>query len=414
MRILWTLPYLPWPTTSGAKNRQYHLLRSLAGQGHRITLLVQSKTPLNEDARQALAPLVDRLIVLHRRPLRSPQTLLAALYAPYPVRASIHGLAPHLRHRFEQLLSESWDVIQIEHSYSFQPFERALQQSGQPFILTEHRVESEQGAGRQDSLPLWLQPFTAFDLWRYRRWESRVLGQATEVIAVCPRDAEHISTITGRRTSVVVNGVDSEHFSAINPALHSQRLLFVGNFEHRANFDAIEWALEEILPQVWASYPAVRFAICGNAMPQHWKLRWDDPRIEWHGYVEDLRELQRHSAIFFAPLRQGGGSKIKVLEAMAAGLPVVTTTQGVCGLNVENDVHYIGRDDADDLALTLIQLLTQPCRMKKMADAARQYVSREHDWRVAAAQLKNVYARFTSARVPQEVPENDRFSHSAE
>ena len=111
MRVLWTLPYLPWPITSGSKSRQFNLLRGMAQRGHRITLLSQSKVPLGEAAREALTPLVERLIVLPRRALHSPLNGLAAVSAGYPMRACINGLAPHLRHQFEKLLEERWDVI---------------------------------------------------------------------------------------------------------------------------------------------------------------------------------------------------------------------------------------------------------------------------------------------------------------
>lgn len=403
MRILWTLPYLPWPTTSGNKTRQYHLLRGLAQRGHRITLLVQSKIPLGDAAREALEPLLERLIVLPRRPAQSPLNLLAALFPSYPMRASINGLAPHLRHAFEQLLQEHWDVVQIEHSYSFQPFEKALQASGQPFMLSEHTVESMMGATCQDRLPFWLQPFEQFDRWRYRRWEKRVLRQAGEVVAVSPRDAEQISELSGRSTAVVINGVDCAHYQHITPCRHSQRLLFVGNFEYGANQEAIRWALEEILPQVWQSNPAVRLAVVGNALPPQWKLRWNDPRIEWIGYLPDLRELQRHSALFFAPLRHGGGCKIKLLEAMAAGLPVVTTRHGVGGLAVTHGEHYLGGEDSDTLALTITQLLNQPWRMQQLSEDARRFVNDRHDWSVAALQLENVYARL-AVRAPLDEP----------
>ncbi|MDD0976837.1 glycosyltransferase family 4 protein [Pseudomonas fontis] len=396
MRVLWTLPYLPWPTTSGNKTRQFHLLRSLAERGHRITLLVQSRVPLSEAARVALEPLVERLIVLPRRPLHSPLNLLAACCFSYPMRASTNGLAPRLRHRFEALLEEPWDVIQIEHSYSFQPFERALQSRGLPFMVSEHNIEWATGAACQDRLPLWLRPFNSFDRWRYRRWEARVLQQANEVVAVSPHDAEQISQLTGRPTALAVNGVDCAHYQHISPCPHSQRLLFVGNFEYGANVEAIEWALEEILPQIWQNNPAVRLAVVGNALPGHWKLRWNDPRIEWVGYLPDLRELQRHSALFFAPLRHGGGCKIKLLEAMAAGLPVVTTRQGASGLGVRNGEHYLGCDDSDSLALTITQLLNQPWRMRQLSEAARQFVSEKHDWSVAAQQLEGIYSRLST------------------
>lgn len=397
MRILWTLPYLPWPTTSGCKTRQYHLLRALAQHGHRITLLVQSKVPLSDATREALEPLLERLIVIPRRAVHSPLNLLASPIIDYPMRAIINGLAPCLRHRFEQLLDEPWDVIQIEHSYSFQPFEKALQARGLPYMLTEHTLESVMGAACHDRLPLWLRPLNAFDRWRYRRWEQRVLRQPSEVVAVSAHDAELIGQISGRPVNVVVNGVDCDYYQDVRPALHSQRLLFVGNFEYGANQEAVEWALEEILPQVWMSNPAVRLAIAGHALPASWKLHWNDPRIEWIGYRPDLRELQRRSALFFAPLRYAGGSKVKILEAMAAGLPVITTGKGVSGLAANNGEHYLGSDDGDQLALSITQLLNQPWRMCQMSEAGRQFARQRHDWSVAAQQLENVHMRLTQS-----------------
>ncbi len=397
MRIRFTLPYLHWQTASGSKTRQYHLLRALAQRGHRITLLVQSKIPLDDAAREALEALVERLIVLPRRPVHSPLNLLASPIIDYPMRVIINGLAPCLRHRFEQLLDEPWDVIQIEHSYSFQPFEKALQARRLPYMLSEHTVESVMGGASHDRLPLWLRPLNAFDRWRYRRWEQRVLRQPTELVAVSSHDAELIAQISGRPVNVVVNGVDCDFYQHVQPALHSQRLLFVGNFEYGANLEAIEWALEDIMPQVWMSNPAVRLAIAGHAMPASWKLHWNDPRIEWFGYRPDLRELQRRSALFFAPLRYAGGSKVKILEAMAAGLPVITTGKGVSGLAVNNGEHYLGSDEGDQLALLVTQLLNQPWRLSQLSDAGRQFARQRHDWRVAAQQLENVHMRLAQA-----------------
>ncbi|OBZ20704.1 glycosyl transferase [Pseudomonas protegens] len=396
MKILWTLPYLPWPATSGGKTRQYHLLRALAARGHRITLLVQSKTPLDDATRAALEPWLERLIVLPRRPLRSLKTLFSVLFAPYPMLADVNGLAVPLQQRFRELLEEPWDVIQIEHSYSFQPFEQPLKQLQRPFILTEHNVESALGAASYDRLPAWSKPFTRYDQWRYRRWERRVFQQAARVIAVTEQDALTLARLSGKPAAVVVNGVDCGHYAAVQPDLGSQRLLFIGNYEYSPNLDAVQWALEEILPRLWAINPEVHFAICGYALPDSFRQRWTDPRIEWQGFVPDLRDLQRRSALFFAPLRQGGGSKLKVLEAMAAGLPVVTTAQGSSGLQVENGQHYLGSEDPGALAQILAQALADPERLQRIGDAGRDYVLAHHDWSAAAAQLEAVYHQLPS------------------
>ncbi|CAM3407440.1 glycosyl transferase [Pseudomonas floridensis] len=395
MRILWTLPYLPWPTTSGGKTREYHLLRNLAARGHRITLLVQSKTPLDDSCRSALEPWLERLIVIDRRPLHSVKTLLAVAFASPPMLASVNGYAPKLETEFEALLQEDWDVIQLQHTYAFQPFERALRRSGKQFVLTEHNVESDLGAASYERIPRWASAFTVYDRWRYRRWENRVFRQAGELVAVTEDDAKALSRLSGRATSFVVNSVDCGYYASVHADRSSHRLLFIGNYEYGPNIDAIEWALDEIMPQVWARSPNVRFAIGGFAMPQVWRERWPDPRIEWLGFVPDLRALQATAAIFFAPLRQGGGSKLKTLEAMAAGLPIVTTQQGVSGLEVANGDHYLGSEDAAGLAGLIVDNIDNVVRLDKIGEAGRVYVRSRHDWSVAATQLEVIYTRLT-------------------
>ena len=106
-------------------------------------------------------------------------------------------------------------------------------------------------------------------------------------------------------------------------------MLFLGNYEYAPNVDAVEWMLDEILPRVWAHCPEARMSVCGYALPAEWAQRWSDPRIEWQGFVPDLLQLQSSSSVFLAALRHGGGSKLKVLEALAAGLPLASTAQGL-------------------------------------------------------------------------------------
>lgn len=395
MRILWILPYLPWPTASGGKTRQYHLLRTLAARGHRITLLVQSKQALDDEARQALEPMLEQLVVLPRRGLRHPLTLATAMLGPWPLLTCVNGLAPALEQRFAELLQQPWDIVQVEHSYSFQPYARALRSADQPFLLTEHNLESSLGGATYSRFPGWLAPFVRFDQWRARRWERSVFDAATRVVAVTENDAKAIRELTQTPVDVVVNGVDCRGFASVQRAAHSQRILFVGNYEYPPNVDAVTWALDEIMPRLWQHCPEARFAVAGYAMPADWAQRWPDPRIEWHGFVDDLRTLQAESSLFLAPLRQGGGSKLKVLEALAAGLPLVSTTQGVSGLVLREGQDYFHGEDATDLAAALKTLLDKVKLADSVAAAGRAYVNQQHDWQAAASQLEQVYQHMT-------------------
>ncbi|TCQ83932.1 glycosyltransferase involved in cell wall biosynthesis [Pseudomonas sp. JUb52] len=391
LRLLWVLPYLPWPLSSGGKTRQYHLLRGLATRGHRITLLAQSKTPLDAAARAALEPWLERLVVLPRRPVRHPLTLAAVAFARCPMLASINGFAPAARSAFATLLEESWDVIQLEHSYGCQPYLELLESRRLPWILTEHNLESALGGATYGRLPAWLKGFARYDQGRYRRWERRVMGAADRIVAVTPDDARLLQPLTARQISVVVNAVDTQFFAKVRPDSASQRLLFIGNYEYAPNLDAVEWLVAEIMPLLWRTHPRARLQIGGYAMPARWVRDFPDPRLEWCGYLPDLRDAQCRSALFIAPLRQGGGSKLKVLEALAAGLPVVSTAQGVSGLALRNKQEASLAEEAASLARAAADLLGAPVGAARMGEAGRAYVRAHHDWQTAASQLEAVY-----------------------
>lgn len=397
VRVLWILPYLPWPATSGGKTRQYHLLKNLARQGYRITLLVQSKQPADEACRSELESFLEALIVLPRRPLRHPLTLLTALFGRWPLLTSINGHAPELEAEFSRLLENSWDIVQIEHSYSFQPYARELKARQQPFILTEHNLESSLGGATYNRFPRWMYPFVVWDQWRARRWEREVFAAAARIVAVTGEDAAAIRQLTRTPVDVVVNGVDCAAFSAVAPSPEEQRLLFLGNYEYPPNVDAVTWLLDEIMPLLWQKRPDAKCTIAGYAMPQEWAVRWPDSRIEWAGFVEDLAGLQRTSSVFVAPLQDGGGSKLKVLEAMAGGLPLVTTRQGASGLQIQDEQEYLHADDAESFAKAVARLLEHPAQAASLAAEARHYVRDSHDWQAAADQLAGVYRSIKGA-----------------
>ncbi|PZU28057.1 MAG: glycosyl transferase [Stenotrophomonas sp.] len=397
MRILWILPYLPWPTTSGGKLRQYHLLRCLAARGHRITLLVQSKVPLDAATQAQLEPLLERLIVLQRRPLRSLKTMINGLLSPVPLLASVNGHAPDFGRTLGTLLEQPWDVVQLEHSYMYEPCRGPLQRYAAGFLLSEHNVESTLAEVTYSRLPAVFRPLARLDRWRYQRWERQVVGAARKVVALTEDDAKVLAAYSRQPIAVVVNGTDTEAFAEVVADPGAGRILFVGNFEYAPNIDAVEWLLDEIMPAIWAAAAQTRLCLCGYALPTHWAERWPDARIEWRGFVPSLQPVQAKSSLFLAALRDGGGSKLKVLEAMAAGLPVVATAQAVSGLDVQRGTHYQGGGDTAALVAAALQLLADPQLAHATGEAGRGYVRAQHDWQRSADQLEAVYTELTCA-----------------
>ena len=236
-----------------------------------------------------------------------------------------------------------------------------------------------------------------YDQFRARRWERQVLSKAAAIVAVTESDAKTLSALSGRPAHVVSNGVDTRGFAHVQPDAASRTVLFVGNYEYAPNVDAVEWALTEVWPRVWPLVPDARFRICGHGLPEAWRQRFTDPRIEWLGYVPDLTEVQSRSAAFLAPLRYGGGSKLKVLEAMAASLPLISTAEGLSGLNATAGVHALVADTPEAIAQAIAHTLANPASARAMGLAAREHVTQQFDWARSASQLEAVYQSLQTA-----------------
>lgn len=394
LRILWVCPYLPWPTIGGNRLRVFHLIRELAARGHRVTLLAQSNCDADAATQAALEPLLERLIVVKRRRRRHPVTLAAAALAPYPVDVSMNGFSGRLRKTMDALLDEPWDVVQVEHGYAIQSFLSTLVRRHQAFVLTEHNVESTLVPlnDYHPRVPKALLPsMHLYDAWRYRRWEAFALALPTRLIAVTAQDAARLAAISKRRVDVIPNGADVAAYAHVEPDVTGARIMFIGNFAYPPNADAVEWAIAEIMPRVWQRVPQATFVVCGGAMPETWRSRWTDPRILLKGFVDDIPAVQRQCAAFLASLRAGGGSKLKVLEAMAASLPVVSTPEGVSGLEAVAESDFLLGQNAAELAAALVTVLSDPARARKLGAAGRRYVTRAHAWPSLTTQLEQVY-----------------------
>ena len=394
LKILWTSPYLMWPTAAGNKLRQFNLLRGLAEQGHRITLLIQSKSPLDAATRAKLEPMVERLIVYERRPRKHPLTLAAALLAPYPVVVSVNGLSRALSNAMAELLKESWDAVHVEHSYGLQPLLSVLNAARQPFALSEHNVESSLAAitNYHPRIPApVVTQLRRYDGWRYRNWEKRALAAAARVIAVTAPDSRRLTEISGRPVDVVENGVDTAALAEVRPDFASRRLMFIGNYDYPPNAAAVELTIERILPPLWRRCPCARFAVCGPALPAAWRQRWTDSRIEWRGFVPDPTVEQRRSAVLLAPLTTGGGSKLKVLESMGAGLGVVCTPEAVSGLRVQDGLEYREGRTPQELAAHIADLFEHEDKIRELGARARLYAQRHHDWRPLVQKMADIF-----------------------
>jgi glycosyltransferase involved in cell wall biosynthesis len=233
---------------------------------------------------------------------------------------------------------------------------------------------------------------------RMRRYEERACRESAHVIAVSPIDAQRMRDMFGiTNVSDVPTGVDVESLRNTGPRSPDTDLVFVGSMDWLPNIDGMLWFTSEILPLIRKAKPDCTVKIVGRRPDQRIKdLAANDPKITVTGTVDDIRPHLWQSRVAILPLRIGGGTRMKVYESMAAGVPMVSTSVGMEGLASIPGEHIIVADTPDAFAAECIRTLGDAALQKRIADAAFTLVDRECSHEAVARQFEKVLENVAS------------------
>jgi polysaccharide biosynthesis protein PslH len=379
-RAIVVCPLLPFPPESGGHKRTLRLLEALERVGAAPHLLTTDPRP------DAAAAARDRNWALDVVP-EPPPTLAGR--ARQHARRLPSPVVPALERRLGELVGEGCAFVQLEHaqSASYLPAAR-----GAPVVLSLHNVDSELlrsvARGHRALTPGWAR---AWGRWQaMRALERRLLPRADAVLCVSDDDAR---LLAGRaaRVLVVPNGVDDDLFG-VDPGLpQDERVLFFGRLDYAPNAHGLERMLREVWPGVAAARPGavLRIAGAGPAARLEAAAR-RAKRVEVLGFVPDLRAELERARVIAVPVWQGGGTRLKVLEGLAAARPVVGTTLGVAGIGFEHSRHGLVADDAAVFAEAVASLLGDAARSRELAAEGRALAERFR-WRAATSRAEELY-----------------------
>lgn len=218
---------------------------------------------------------------------------------------------------------------------------------------------------------------------KMERYERQLLPRFTAVVAVADRDKDYFQSNYGiSNVSVIPTGVNLDYFGfgAINARdkddSNGGTIVFTGSMDWIANVDGVEFFMDAVWPLITRARRDAKCVIVGRSPPQSLVDRAKARGIKWEftGFVDDVRPYVHAAQVYVIPLRVGGGTRIKVYEAMAMGCPIVSTSIGVEGLPVIDDEHYIGADTAEDMATAVVALLRDRNRSRQLSLRARQFV----------------------------------------
>lgn len=237
--------------------------------------------------------------------------------------------------------------------------------------------------------------FIGHQLRKYERYEGAVMRGASRVVAVSHEDAVLLKDRFGVSDAAVVdNGVDVKYFTADAAERHPdpKRILFLGSLDWRPNLDGIDVLLSEIMPRVLAAEPEARLSIVGRSPTAALVRRLKrEPNVELFANVDDVRPYLARSAVMAVPLRIGGGSRLKILEAIASGVPVVSTRIGCEGLIFEPGRDLCVAETGADMAAAIVDTIRNPERAAEMVRHGRKVIDAHYDWSRLADRLEKVW-----------------------
>jgi glycosyltransferase involved in cell wall biosynthesis len=225
-----------------------------------------------------------------------------------------------------------------------------------------------------------------------RRFEQDALRRFTTVVAVSHRDAESFRADFGAtNVRVIKTGVDLSYFSH-SPPTDAEHVVFTGSMDWLANRDGIEFYMDDVWPLIAKRAPSSRMTVVGRDPPSSLISKMRERELNWRftGYVDDIREHVRSAGVYVIPLRVGGGTRLKVYEAMAMGCPIVSTSIGVEGLPLTAGEHYLRADTASDFAAAMLRLMADGDLRMQLSTRARLFVEENSSYETVAKEFEQI------------------------
>lgn len=394
MRILFFSPRQCWPPVTGAKLREYYLARAL-GESSDLTHL--SFCAATSPMTRSELPFCQRVISIPRPTAYRPDKILRGLVGHWPLPVLNYtsgGMMKALAKLFDE---QQFDVLHFDsiHLAGYLPL--AQRKTTAPVVIDWHNVESEL-MGRFGENRRWSprKVYARITAARLARLEKQVFASTAGHITCSERDRNQLLKMDAHaRTAVIENGVDTGSFASGTAERENRsRIVFVGSMDYHANVEAACSFTRDIWPSIAERFPQWRLTLVGSNPTPAVQALAQRKNVEVTGTVPDVRPYYHEAFAAIVPLRTGGGTRLKILEAMAAGVPVISTSLGAEGLSVSPGSNILIADSDETWLPLLLSLSDDRSLWNSIADTGRALVEQRYDWRILGKSLVEVYSRW--------------------
>jgi len=408
MRILWLSHFVPYPPKGGCFQRSYNLITRVgaAHELHLVAMLPKRGThPASEtaEASEVLSRSCASVRIVDLSAATSASGLAkraaSGLLTLSPLTVTIFQSDEVRRIVREALAGQRFDVVHLD-TISLAQYLPEI--GATPTVMTHHGAESFMIRRRIGHERNPLRRAVFFAEWAaLERYERRMLPRVGSNVTMSALDRDLLAKVApGAAFSVVPNGVDIAYFTPA-PRPPGRRVIFAGRLDQYSNRDAILHFMEAAWPRLRATHPDAHIDIIGSNPPASLvELAGRDDHVAVHGFVPDVRPYFRDAAVAICPIRDGGGTRIKVLDALAQGMPLVTTSIGAEGIDVVADRDVLMADTPEQFAAAIGRVFDDPVLAARLGANGRALVERLYSWDALAASLVETYQQVAGAIRP--------------
>ena len=395
MKLLIIAQVYPYPPQSGGKIRLYNLIKHLSKK-HEVDLLVlmRESEPPDIEAMKKYCTQVDVIIQkFNPNPKLFNRTLkkIYQLMSTSPSGVILASSAKMQKIVRAKIQTGNFDIVQIEgigiaqYRPSSTSCKTILSLYDLYSVIFQRLLATSSFLRKLDDVSQYF---------KYRRYERQVCPLFDACLTMSEVDAEQLKKISpNSRIFVIPNGVDIEYFYPVFNNGNTKRLVFTGTMSYSPNHDGMLYFYHEIFHKICSVEKQVQLYIVGMEPPQQILDLGAAPNIEVTGRVEDVRHYIADASVYIAPLRIGSGTRLKILEALAMGKAVVSTSIGCEGISVTHEKNIIIADEPSDFARWCIELLRNPDLRKELGQEGRKLVEEKYSWETICASLEKVYEK---------------------
>jgi polysaccharide biosynthesis protein PslH len=382
MNILILAPFFPYPLTQGGKIRVFNIIK-YQSRNHKVTLACLSDTPISDYG--PLNEFCDEVIVVVKRP-NVVKNLISFLVSNQPFNFVVNSSRSMRNELLAILERKSFDLVLIEFSTMWQYADIF---KGFPVVLDAHNIEYQIISQVREFYKNPIRRLLySLEEAKLRAKEKRAWKKCRLCITVSDNERNVITSHLEHADRVVTipNGVDLERFAFSPKTGIDKRLLLLGGMRYQPNLDSALYLLNDILPAIQVRIPRVKIDIVGREL---WRIKDHEAYggVEFHEDVPDVLPCFRQADVLVVPLRYGAGTRVKILEAMAAGLPVVTTSKGCEGLAVRHGEHLMIADSPDEFAIAVTSVMEDDALRGTITRRARGLVEERYSWEVLVGEM---------------------------